>query len=234
MPTRFVDVLVPVALDRTYSYRIPENLDLKAGDIVSVPLGARTVTSVVWAENAEPEARLHNRLKDVDEKLDLPPLKAELRSFVDWIADYTLSSRGMVLRMTLRMGDLGPERVRLGVRLVGTSPQRMTPARRRLIALLSDGMLRPKSEAAQEAGVSTGVVDGLVDEGTLEVLALPKAMPAPPPDPDFARPDFSPDQQAAVETILSDPNVKALQENFNARVDADSIRPKIRQPGKGE
>ena len=33
-------------------------------------------------------------------------------------------------------------------------------------------------------------------------------------------------QQAAVETILSDPNVKALQENFNARVDAGSIRPK--------
>jgi primosomal protein N' (replication factor Y) len=201
MPTRFVDVLAPVALDRTYSYRIPANLDLKAGDIVSVPLGARTTTAVVWADNAEPEARLHNRLKDVDEKLDLPPLKAELRSFVDWIATYTLSSRGMVLRMTLRMGDLGPERVRYGVRLAGAPPGRMTPARRRLIALLSDGMLRPKQEAAVEAGVSTGVIDGLVDEGTLEVLALPKAMPPPPPDPDFAVPDFSPEQQVAAEAM---------------------------------
>ncbi|MDQ8729542.1 primosomal protein N' [Bradyrhizobium sp. LHD-71] len=201
MPTRFVDVLAPVALDRTYSYRIPETFDLKAGDIVSVPLGARDVMAVVWADDAEPEPRLHNRLKDVDEKLDFPPLKKELRSFVDWIADYTLSSRGMVLRMTLRMGDLGPERLRLGVRLSGPPPERMTPARRRLIALLSDGMLRPKSEAAAEAGVSTGVVDGLVDEGTLEVLPLPKAMPAPPPDPDFAVPEFSQGQQAAVEAM---------------------------------
>jgi len=132
MPTRFVDVLAPVALDQTYSYRIPENVDLKAGDIVSVPLGARTTTAVVWADDAQPEQRLHNRIKDVDEKLDLPPLKPELRSFVDWIADYTLSSRGMVLRMTLRMGDLGPERVRYGVRLAGPVPQRMTPARRRV------------------------------------------------------------------------------------------------------
>ena len=41
-------------------------------------------------------------------------------------------------------------------------------------------------------------------------------------------------QQAAVETILTDPNVQALQENFNARVDAGSIRPKIQQPEKGE
>lgn len=201
MPTRFVDILAPVALDRAYSYRIPEHLDLKAGDIVSVPLGARTTTAVVWAEDAEPEPRLHNRLKDVDEKLDLPPLKTELRRFVDWIAGYTLSSRGMVLRMTLRMGDLGPERVRLGVRLVGAPPERMTPARRRLIALLSDGMLRAKSEAASEAGVSTSVVDGLVDEGTLEVLALPKPLPPPPPDPDFAVPDFSPQQQAGAEAM---------------------------------
>ena len=33
-------------------------------------------------------------------------------------------------------------------------------------------------------------------------------------------------QQAAVETILSDPTVQALQENFNAKVDPGSIRPK--------
>jgi DNA polymerase-3 subunit gamma/tau len=33
-------------------------------------------------------------------------------------------------------------------------------------------------------------------------------------------------QQAAVEVILNDPNVQALQENFSARVDAGSIRPK--------
>jgi primosomal protein N' (replication factor Y) (superfamily II helicase) len=201
MPTRFVDVLAPVALDHTYSYRIPENVDLKAGDIVSVPLGARTTTAVVWADDAQPEPRLHNRIKDVDEKLDLPPLKPELRSFVDWIADYTLSSRGMVLRMTLRMGDLGPERVRYGVRLAGPVPQRMTPARRRVVTLLSDGMLRAKAEAAAEAGVSTGVIDGLVDEGTLEALPLPKAMPQPPPDPDFAVPDFSPEQKVGAEAM---------------------------------
>jgi primosomal protein N' (replication factor Y) len=202
MPTRFVDVLAPVALDRTYSYRVPDGLDLKAGDIVSVPLGARTITGVVWADNASPEPRLHNRLKDVSEKLDLPPLQAELRGFVDWVADYTLSSRGMVLRMTLRMGEeLGPERVRLGVRLVGPAPQRLTPARRRLIALLSDGFLRAKSEAASEAGVSTSVIDGLVDEGTLEVMPLPKPPPEPAPDPEFAVPEFSPTQQGPAEAM---------------------------------
>src|ERR1700744_5150925 len=200
--TDVVDVLVPVALNHTYSYRVPRGLDLKAGDVVSVPLGSREVVGVVWAENARPDPRLHNRLKDVGEKLDVPPLKPELRALIDWVANYTLSARGMVLRMCLRMGDdLGPERMRMGVRLVGSPPQRMTPARRRLIDLLSDGLLHGKSEAAREAGVSAGVIDGLVDEGTLAVEVMPRALPPPPPDPSFSEPDFSRLQRTAVDAM---------------------------------
>ncbi|HZR85271.1 MAG TPA: primosomal protein N' [Bradyrhizobium sp.] len=200
--TGVVDVLVPVALNQTYSYRVPRGMALAAGDVVGVPLGPREVLAVVWGENANPDPRLHNRLKDVAEKFDVPPLKGELRSLVDWVANYTLSSRGMVLRMCLRMGEgLGPERVRLGVRLVGAPPQRLTPARRRVIAVLSDGLLHGKSEAAHEAGVSTGVIDGLVDEGTLATEPMPNAPPPAAPDPAYAQPEFSRAQRTAVDTM---------------------------------
>ena len=200
--TGIVDVLVPVALDHTYSYRVPRGVELKAGDVVCVPLGPREVVGVVWAENARPDPRLHNRLKDVGEKLDVPPLRPELRALIDWVSNYTLSSRGMVLRMCLRMGDdLGPERVRSGVRLAGPPPQRMTPARRRLIELLSDGLLHGKSDAAREAGVSAGVVDGLVDEGTLTVEPMPRPLAPPAPDPAFAVPEFSRQQRTAVDAM---------------------------------
>src|SRR6476660_2226552 len=145
-PARVVDVLVPVALNQTYSYRVPPGVDVAPGDVVCVPLGPRAAVAVVWAENANPDPRLHNRLKEVGEKLDVPPLKEELRSLVDWVANYTLSARGMVLRMALRMGEnLGPERMRLGVQLIGQAPRRMTPARRRLIGVLADGLLHAKS-----------------------------------------------------------------------------------------
>jgi primosomal protein N' (replication factor Y) (superfamily II helicase) len=198
MTKRVVDVLVPVALDRAYSYRVPETLTLSVGDIVSVPLGARDATAVVWADNPQPNPRLDNRLKDVDEKLDLPPLKDELRGFVDWVAKYTVSSRGMVLRMCLRMGEhLPPERERVGVRLAGPLPQRRTAARERLLALLADGMVRGKAEAAREAGVSAGVVDGLVDEGAVETVVLPSEPVAERPDPDFITTDFTGAQATA-------------------------------------
>src|ERR1700710_1797085 len=175
--TRVVDVLVPVALNQAYSYRVPRGMELKPGEVVCVPLGPREVTAVVWADNNNPDPRLHNRLKDISEKLDVPPLRDELRKLVDWVASYTLSARGMVLRMTLRMGEhLGPERVRVGVRLAGPPPQRMTPARRRLI-------------------------DGLVAGGPLAPEALPPAPPPPAPDPSFAMPDFSRQQRTAVDAM---------------------------------
>ena len=203
MTARIVDVLVPVALDQTYSYRVPDGLDLAPGDVVTVPLGARGETmGVVWAENDNLNPRLHNRMKDVVGKLDVLPLKTELRTFVDWVAGYTLAARGMVLRMALRMGEnLGPERERVGVRLAGPAPARMTPARARALRLFADGMTRSKSEAAVEASVSPGVIDGLIDEGTLETIVLPPAKVTLPPDPDFRKPEFALMQLAAGDAL---------------------------------
>src|SRR5580704_14325055 len=169
---------------------------------VLVPVGAREATAVVWADNPKPNPRLDNRLKDVDGKLEMPPLRPELRSFVDWVANYTVSSRGMVLRMCLRMGEhLGAERERVGVRLVGSPPQRLTTARRRVLELLADGMARAKGEAAREAGVSPGVVDGLIDEGTLQTFVLPPEPIAEKPDPDFMQPDLTVAQSEAAAAL---------------------------------
>jgi primosomal protein N' (replication factor Y) len=104
----------------------------------------------------------------------------------------------MVARMTLRMGEhLGPERLRVGVRLAGPPPQRITPARARVLRLFADGLARGKSDAAHEAGVSVGVIDGLIDEGTLDVLELPAEPVASTPDPTYAVPDFTAAQAAA-------------------------------------
>src|SRR5882724_706372 len=200
-PPTFVDVLVPVALDHTYSYRVPGELELKPGDIVAVPLGAREVIGVVWADDVSIRPGLHNRMKDVELKLDHPPLQPELRKFVDWVSEYTLSPRGMVLRMCLRMGELGPAREKVGVRLVGSAPKRMTTARMRVLQVLADGMVRAKSEAAREAGVSAGVIDGLVDEGALETLVLPPEPVARQPDPTHCVPEFTDAQRKAADAL---------------------------------
>ncbi len=201
MTERVVDVLVPVAVDSPYTYRVPEGLVLKAGDVVAVPLGARRVVGCVWPEGRAGRAPAA-KLKTVAEKLDVPPLKPEFIRFIDWVADYTLGPRGMVLRMALRFDAEAREgRPRVGVRLKGLSPKRMTAARTRVMQALADGLVRTKAEAAREAGTSASVIDGLIDDGALETVPLPAEPVALPPDPEHAAAALS-DAQAAAATEL--------------------------------
>src|SRR5690606_30110055 len=101
-------------------------LDLAPGDIVRVPLGPREMIGAVWDDPVDPSVG-HNRLRAVLHRYDSPPLDVTLRRFVDWVASYTLSQRGMVLRMVLRAPDaLEPPRAVPALRLTGRQPDRMT------------------------------------------------------------------------------------------------------------
>jgi primosomal protein N' (replication factor Y) len=196
-----VDVLVPVALDTAYSYRVPPELDLAAGDFVVVPLGPRETLGVVWEARAIAGG---DNLKHVNARLDWTPMRASLRGFVDWLARWTLSPRGMVLRMAIRVPETaGPEPVRLGFRRVGPPPLRLTPARTRVLEALAEGRIIGKRALAEAARCSPGVIDGLVDEGTLEPVALATDPPAPPPDPAHAAPRLEPQQRAAAEHLCA-------------------------------
>ncbi len=169
---RELAVLLPLALEGPYTYRCPDHLDAGPGDYVQVPLGPRQIIGVVWGEGTGDVAS--EKLRPITEKLDAAPMSAVQRRFVDWVADYTLSSPGTVLRMTLRVpAALGPVRQKSGVRRSGDPPARMTPQRQRVLDTLQDEFVWPIKDLAQEAGVTTGVVRGLVDSGTLAIAPLP-------------------------------------------------------------
>ena len=199
---RYADVLIPVAVDRPYSYRVPEGLALAEGDVVTVPLGTRQATGAVWRLSDTAPGVSHNRLRDIVGRCDVPPVPADVRRLVDWIAAYTLSARGMALKLAMRDPDsLEPARPRIGVRATGAMPGRETPARGRVLAVLADGLARPKADLAREAGVSGGVVDGLLDEGVLEAVTMPPAPAALPLDPFHALPRLSPAQTDAARSL---------------------------------
>ncbi len=202
MSPRFVDVLLPLGLDTPYSYAVPDGLELQPGDLVQVPLGNRSMLGCVWPSRSNGKAVDTAKIKSVKARLDYEPLPAELLKLIDWMADYTLAPRGMVLRLALKHGESpGVARERVGVRATGKVPGRMTSAREKLLEALADGFLRAKSDVAREAGVSTSVVDGLVDDGALETVVLPPEPAAERPDPDHAAPDLSEAQAEAAATL---------------------------------
>lgn len=201
MPETVVSVLVPVAVAAPYSYAVPAGLEVAPGDIVEVPLGTRNVVGVVWDDPPDQEIG-HNRLRRIEGRYDAPPLSKEIRAFVDWVAHYTMTTRGMVLRMVLRVpAALTPEAPTTGVRLAGPPPARMTPARARVLDAAADGLAWSKSGLAAAAGVGTSVVAGLVSAGTLAEVEMPPLPVAPKPEVDFATPALNPDQAAAAAAL---------------------------------
>jgi primosomal protein N' (replication factor Y) len=200
MTSHIADVLIPLALDTAYSYAVPDGLDLKEGDVVQVPLASREVVGVVWGLRPGQGGNL----KKVTGVIDAPNLSAKMRKFLDWIAWYTLAPKGSALAMGLKLVDAErAEVVRVGVRLAGQLPKRMTPARQKVIEAAQDGAVRLKSELAHAAGVSAGVIDGLIDEGTLETITLLQEPVAEAPNPDSGSAALSDGQQAAALELIA-------------------------------
>lgn len=195
-----VSVLLPIPADRPYTYAVPEGMTVPPGDHVQVPLGPRQVAAVVWdVDGDKVDAK---KLREITTRFDCPPLSADMRRFVEWIAHYTLSPPGMVLRMVLRApGGLEPPAPTIGYRWAGGEPDRMTDARRRVLELARDGSAWSKSGLAHAAGASASVVGGLIKLGVLEEVALPHQPLVPPPDPAHAGADLTADQQTAAEAV---------------------------------
>jgi len=178
--TNIADVLLPLALEGPYSYRIPAGLDVGLGTYVNVPLGPRTLVGVVWALKAQ--APQGTRLRDVISRYDMPAMSDTHRKFVDWLADYYVEPKGNVLRMVLRCpGAFEEARGQVAYRASGQAAGRMTAQRQRVLAVASEGFAMRGSELAQAAGVGTSVVKALAKDGALETVSLPalKAFQAP-------------------------------------------------------
>lgn len=197
---KIVPVLVPMPAAGAYSYAVPEGQEAKPGAIVQVPLGPREVFGVVWdgdAGGVDPK-----KLKSITTVFDCPPLKDEMRRFIEWVADYTISPPGLVARMALRApAAFDPEPLMEALVFTGHRPERMTSARARVLELAEGGMAWTRTGLAHAAGVSPTVVDGLHDQGVFEATH----MPAPPvvavPDPEYGAMDLSAGQKTAADAI---------------------------------
>src|SRR5579863_5154930 len=204
-----VRVLLPLPLAGAYDYAVPADRPVAPGDFVVAPLGRTRVAGVVWdgpADGVVPDAKL----RAPEGALAVPPMPEAMRRFVDWVASYTLSPPGAVLRMAMSVSAaLVPPTPVIAYRLSAPGaaelvPRQLTPGRRRVLATLEHGQALVPRDLAAEAGVSPAVVRGLLDAGALEAVELPE--PGPPPQPDWRHPGpiLSPDQRRAADALVAD------------------------------
>jgi primosomal protein N' (replication factor Y) len=178
-----VGVLTTEPLGRILDYKAPEG-GCGDGDFVEVPLGPRKVIGVVWGKG---EGKFDPaRIRSVYRVLDVPPMRAELRSFLMRAADYTLTPMAAMLRLATRAPGLGDPPSMKKVFVLGAAiPNQMTEARFRVVEALRrfGGAAVTLSELAEEAGCGPSVVKGLVKLGVVLEQDAPRDLPYPALNP---------------------------------------------------
>ena len=196
---KVASVLIPLPVPEAFDYEIPDGVEVARGDQVAVPLGPRLIRGVV--SEARETTGTNRRLKAIDHVLDEPRLPERTVDFVEWAARWTLSAPGEMASAALKGLRAPRPRPERRVRRVGDrSPVRPTPARTAVLEALGRKSM-PGPDLARAAGVSSGVVKGLLDEGVLETIEIEAIAAFDPPDPDHAPAALNPDQAAAAEAV---------------------------------
>ena len=193
-------------------YRLANGMQVVTGQVVIAPLGPRTVTGIVWDEGRLPGQEVDAaKLRPLREVVDVPPLSEPLRRLIEWTAEYYCAPLASVARMVLSSGGaLGGPTTTTEYRLSGGTPERMTAQRAAAIAAL-EGEQATIRELSAIAGVSEGVLRGLVNQGAIEPVSVAIDRPYLPADPDFHQPALSPDQLHVAKQLVQAVEAKAFE-----------------------
>ncbi len=198
-----VKILLPLALPKVLAYAVPYDIEIEIGDFVEVPLGSKKCKGVVWQDISDAEKIPEGKIKTIIRKINIPPLKKELIKFVDWVASYTLSQVGNVLKMVISgAGEIEERDLRIKAFQINKEKlqyAKLTVSRKRIIDVLNQKSPLTKKEILEASQTGNSVFDGLLESGLLEEIFLnPQPVKISAPKLDV---EFSPEQVEAVKTL---------------------------------
>ncbi|MDG2403977.1 MAG: primosomal protein N' [Paracoccaceae bacterium] len=198
-----VSVMTLAPLDSALDYRAPKGgCDL--GAYVEVPLGPRKVLGVVWGAGRGDYDL--SKIRVILRVLDIAPMRAELQSFLERGADYTLTPHTAMLRLATRVPGLSNPPSMRKIYFSGTQQlPRMTAARRRVLETFESygGLAFTMKELANIAAVSPTVIKGMVALGAVKEEDTPRDLPFARLDTAYAQTALTPDQDRAAAILMS-------------------------------
>jgi primosomal protein N' (replication factor Y) len=102
----YVEVVFPLPFRKTFTYKVPEELESFAimGVRAVAPFGKRTLTGFIV--NTTNKTSVKEKIKSIYDILDDSAILDELSlKFYEWLADYYLSSLGEALRLAVPLGS---------------------------------------------------------------------------------------------------------------------------------
>ncbi|MDR0795725.1 MAG: primosomal protein N' [Tannerella sp.] len=195
---KFAEVLLPLPLENTYTYRIPDEMlpFVQANDRVIVPFGKKHLYIAVVKQIHESVSGVTYEIKEIMEVLDsCPVINPRQMQFWEWIASYYLCKTGEVYKAAVPTGliSLEPDKkyvprketcIRLSavcndeevIHAVFNSLKRAKQQERLLLNYVD--LAQPfqpelsrevsKKELVKASGIHTSVLEGLIKRGILE------------------------------------------------------------------
>ncbi len=201
-----VQVLVPVPLDmRKFDYT--HTGDLPPGSYVNVPFGRTSHLSVVWDDKAHQSTLEMSKLKPVETVYDFPPMPEKHRRFLEWVAKYTMSDLGSVLKLSTSVSDALEKPKKIPAYVYNHDFQggavKITPKRQEVIDYLKHHSHPiPYHKIKEDIDASHAILKTMVEAKILKVFSVEPETDFNLDDYAFAKVDLSDKQKKAVDTIL--------------------------------
>lgn len=161
------EVALPVPVDQCFYYSVREGMELSVGDYVRVPFGNRVAIGIITTMRSGPAPDME--LKDIGDKIPLPPVQRPLMEFLKWVSSYNIMPIGMVLKMVLGSVIVAKSR------MFGTQEYKCCVPTGNSSALSTSAALSGEQLKARDqivgrlSGFSVTVLDGKTGSGKTEV-----------------------------------------------------------------
>ena len=202
MMSKIVGVLLGLPFDKPFDYEAEQEVEL--GQIVEVPFGKEKQIGVVW--NLEATSGLERqKIKSITKVFDFPPLTAEMRAFVEWVAQYNMAPLGAVLKMVISVRSVfepSPMTVlyTLSGKTLAEAKLKNSDARWHVMDLLKHSPYT-RQEIAAGAGVSQSVIKAMIDAGVLVPIYVENKKEFIEPVGDYMKVELTAEQKAAAEQL---------------------------------
>lgn len=198
-----IGVLLPLPFNEPFDYKIEGEAVL--GELVRVPFGREVHVGVVWKKGKSSNLD-ESKIKPIMERINFPPLSAELRKFIEFVSGYNMAFAGQVLKMVLSVHQVfdDPKMTvlyELSGKTLAEAKLKNSDARWRVMDFLKFAPFN-RQDIAAGAGVGQSVIKAMIDAGVLRPVLIEDKKEFEKPNVAYKKVNLTDEQkEAAVQLV---------------------------------